>query len=199
MTLPWARFAFAIVIPATVLAFFQIFDPAISHSLAGIGHGVFEAFSGIGFVIADSLGRHPFETTFSIATVVPLAVPTRVAWQMLGISPAYGWRLIADGELDSYLEGRVRKVAVASIEAYVERKLAGAKKDKGPLRTEKATAASVAKRAKRKATAAASASTADSSGNNGGFETSRSAPPVAMSPVEPSPPIQPASTADTAA
>jgi hypothetical protein len=92
--------------------------------------------------------------SYSLATVVPLAVPTRVAWEMLGISNAYGYKLLADGELDSYLEGRVRKVVVASLHAYMERKLAAAKKDKGPPRTEAATAASVARRAKRKATAA---------------------------------------------
>src|SRR5262249_42850121 len=84
----------------------------------------------------------PTTIGYSLAAVVPLAVPTRTAWQMLGISPAYGWRLIADGEIDSYLEGRVRKVVVASIHSYVERKLAAAaaKKDSDtPVRTERAT------------------------------------------------------------
>jgi hypothetical protein len=123
---PEARFAFAVAISAaTIVALFQIFDP---NSLTGIGHA-----------IADILGRHPFE----MATIViqPLAVKTKDAWTMLGCSNAHGYNLIAQGELDSYLDGRVRKVTVESIRAYIERKLAAAKKHKGPKRTEKATAA----------------------------------------------------------
>jgi len=72
---------------------------------------------------------------------------------MLGCSPAHGWKLIANNELDSYLDGRIRKVVVASIHAYMGRKLAAEKKRKEPPRTEMATAASFAKRAARKATA----------------------------------------------
>jgi hypothetical protein len=150
MILPRARFAFAAAIlaiaAAVAVAFLQIIDLAISHT-------VVDAFSSIGFVIADMLGRHTFETTFSIATVViqPLAVKTKDAWTMLGCSNAHGYVLIKKGEIDSYLEGRIRKVTVASIQAYIERKLAAAKKDTTPVRTEKATAASVAGRAERKA------------------------------------------------
>ncbi|SRR5258708_238690 len=140
---PQARFALA----AILVVFFQIIDPAISHAAAN-------AFSSIGHLVADTLIRHTFETTFSIATVViqPLAVKTKDAWTMLGCSNAHGYVLIKKGEIDSYLEGRIRKVTVASIQAYIERKLAAAKKDTTPVRTEKATAASVAGRAKRKAT-----------------------------------------------
>jgi hypothetical protein len=139
---------------AAIIILAQIIDPAISNALTGLGHTVVEPFSYIGQVIADTLGRHPFETTFSIATVViqPLAVKTRDAWTMLGCSNAHGYVLVKKGEIDSYLEGRIRKVTVASIQAYIERKLAAAKKDAGgPVRTEKATAASVARRAERKA------------------------------------------------
>jgi hypothetical protein len=149
---PWARFAAVIVIPAAVLAFFQIVDPAISNALTGLGHTVVEPFSCIGQVIADTLGRYPFETTFSIATAViqPLAVKTKDAWTMLGCSNAHGYKLITEGQIDSYLNGRIRLVTVASIQAYVEKQVAAAKKDKGPKRTEQATAASVARRAERK-------------------------------------------------
>jgi hypothetical protein len=155
MILPRARVAFAaaiLVFPA-VVAFFQIIDPALSHSLTGIGHTVVDAFSSVGQVIADALSWHHLKNTFSIATVViqPLAVKTRDAWVMLGCSNAHGYVLIKKGEIDSYLEGRVRKVTVASIKSYIERKLAAAKKDTAPVRTEKATAASVAARAERKA------------------------------------------------
>ncbi len=130
--------------------------PPISHALVGTGHAVLDAFSSMGFIIADMLGRHPFETTFSIASVViqPLAVKTRDAWTMLGCSNAHGYKLIAEGQVDSFLEGRIRKVVVASIHAYIERKLAAEKRDKSLPRTEKATAASVARRAERKAATA---------------------------------------------
>jgi hypothetical protein len=152
----WARFAFAAVIPAAILAFFQIVDPAISHALVSTGHAVPDAFSSAGQVIADALSWHPLKNTFSIATVViqPLAVKTKDAWTMLGCSNAHGYKLIAEGQIDSYLNGRIRLVTVASIQAYVEKQVAAAKKDKGPKRTEQATLASVAKRAERKATAA---------------------------------------------
>jgi hypothetical protein len=146
MMLPRARFAFAAVIlaaAAVLVAFLQTIDPGISHALNGISHAVANTFSSVGHLVADTLNRHPSETAFSIASVViqPLAVKTKDAWTMLGCSNAHGYNLIAQGELDSYLDGRVRKVVVESIRAYIERKLAAAKKDKGPKRTEKATAA----------------------------------------------------------
>jgi hypothetical protein len=141
--------SFVLAVATIILA--QTIDPAVSHALVGIDHAVVDAFSSVGHLVADILNRHPFETTFRIATVVPLAVPTRVAWQMMGISNAFGYVLIKKGEIDSYLEGRVRKVVVASIHAYIERKLAAAKKDTAPVRTEKATIVSLARRAERKA------------------------------------------------
>ena len=60
---------------------------------------------------------------------------------MMGISNAYGYELIKKGELDSYLEGRIRKVVVASIHDYIGRRLKAEKKRKDPARTAKATAA----------------------------------------------------------
>ncbi len=135
-----ARFAFAAaIIAAAVVVVAFLLTTTISHSLIGIWHTVGGAFSSIGFVIADTLSGHPFKTT--IATVVPLSVPTRVAWQMMGISNAYGYELIKKGELDSYLEGRIRKVVVASIHDYIGRRLKAEKKRKDPARTAKATAA----------------------------------------------------------
>ncbi len=121
--------------------------------MSGISHAVADTFSTVGQITADALSWHPLKNTFSIATVViqPLAVKTRDAWTMLGCSNAHGYVLIKKGEIDSYLEGRIRKVTVASIQAYIERRLAAAKKGTTPVRTEKATAASVARRAARKA------------------------------------------------
>jgi hypothetical protein len=158
MMLPRARFAFAAVIPAAaavLVAFLQTIDPDISHALNGISHAVADTFSSVGHLVADSLSWHPLKTTFGVASVViqPLAVKTRDAWTMLGCSNAHGYKLIAEGQIDSYLNGRIRLVTVASVQAYVEKQVAAAKKDKGPKRTEQATAASVARRAERKAAA----------------------------------------------
>jgi hypothetical protein len=90
-------------------------------------------------------------TSNSSPTVEPLAVKTKVAWHMLGCSNAHGYELINRSELESYMDGRIRKVVVASIHRYIERKLAAAKKETGPARTTKATAVRMAKRQARKA------------------------------------------------
>jgi hypothetical protein len=130
--------AFVIFLVAMVV----VVDPGVSYALANpdITHTIAGTF-------------HPFEAVLGTALAIePISVGTKTAWHMMGISNAHGYKLIEQGEIDSYLEGRVRKVTVASIKAYIERKLAAARKDAGgPVRTEKATAASVARRAKRKA------------------------------------------------
>jgi excisionase family DNA binding protein len=57
----------------------------------------------------------------------PLVVSPRVAWRMLGCGNTRGYELIAAGELESYKDGRSRKITVASIKAFVARQLAGAR------------------------------------------------------------------------
>lgn len=54
----------------------------------------------------------------------PLVVRPRTAWLLLNCGNAYGYRLLAAGKLDSYRDGRARKITVASIRRYVERRLA---------------------------------------------------------------------------
>jgi hypothetical protein len=56
----------------------------------------------------------------------PLLVKPRDAWRMLGCGNTRGYELLAAGELDSFLDGRSRKITVASIHAYVARKLVAA-------------------------------------------------------------------------
>lgn len=138
---------------AILVALFQIIDPATSDALICIGQAVVDAFSSVSGALAATLSAHPFDAIMlgTALAIEPLAVPTRVAWHLMGISNAHGYKLIEQNEINSYLEGRVRKVTVASIKAYIARKLAAAKKDATPARTEKATAASVARRAERKA------------------------------------------------
>ena len=54
----------------------------------------------------------------------PLVVRPRVAWRLLDCGNAYGYRLIAAGELETYRDGRARKITVNSIHRYIERRLA---------------------------------------------------------------------------
>jgi excisionase family DNA binding protein len=53
----------------------------------------------------------------------PLVVRPRTAWRMLDCGNAYGYRLLASGELESYRDGRARKITVESIHRYINRKL----------------------------------------------------------------------------
>jgi hypothetical protein len=54
----------------------------------------------------------------------PLVVKPKVAWQMLSCSNTRGYELLADGELDSFRDGRSRKVTVESIRRYIAQRLA---------------------------------------------------------------------------
>jgi len=54
----------------------------------------------------------------------PLAVPPRVAWHLLGCGNTHGYELLAAGELDSFLDGRARKITMRSIKGYIARRLA---------------------------------------------------------------------------
>jgi hypothetical protein len=54
----------------------------------------------------------------------PLVVSPKVAWKMLSCGNTRGYELLGTGELDSYKDGRSRKITVASIKALVARRLA---------------------------------------------------------------------------
>src|SRR5438874_523859 len=54
----------------------------------------------------------------------PLVVKPKAAWKMLACSNTRGYELLAAGELDSFLDGRSRKITVDSIQRYVARRLA---------------------------------------------------------------------------
>ena len=58
----------------------------------------------------------------------PLVVSPMVAWKMLACSNTRGYELLAAGELESYKEGRSRKITVASIRALVARRLASGRR-----------------------------------------------------------------------
>jgi hypothetical protein len=56
----------------------------------------------------------------------PLVVSPKTAWRMLGCGNSRGYELLNGGELQSFLDGRSRRITVASIRAYVARKLEAA-------------------------------------------------------------------------
>lgn len=58
--------------------------------------------------------------------IKPLAVSPKVAFAMIGVGVTKGYELLNSGDLDSYSEGRARRITTASIEAYVARRLAEA-------------------------------------------------------------------------
>jgi hypothetical protein len=45
---------------------------------------------------------------------------------LLGCGNTHGYRLLNAGEFESFLDGRARKITVASIHAYIARQLAAA-------------------------------------------------------------------------
>jgi hypothetical protein len=54
----------------------------------------------------------------------PLVVKPKVAWRMLACSNTRGYELLAAGELESFLDGRSRKISVDSFHRYIARRLA---------------------------------------------------------------------------
>jgi hypothetical protein len=61
------------------------------------------------------------------SAIEPLGVSPRQAGQLLNIGNTRVWQLIGSGELESYKEGRSRKVTLRSIRARHERQLAAAR------------------------------------------------------------------------
>ncbi len=52
------------------------------------------------------------------------AVPVKKAAPSIGVGMTRLYELIKSGEIDSYRDGKARKVVVASLKAYVERQIA---------------------------------------------------------------------------
>jgi hypothetical protein len=62
-----------------------------------------------------------------LAEMGPLVVKPKIAWRMLSCSNTRGYELLAAGELESFLDGRSRKITVESIHALIARRLAAEK------------------------------------------------------------------------
>ena len=60
--------------------------------------------------------------------VEPLLVKPKIAWKMLDCGNTHGYELLAAGELESFKDGRARKITVASIKALIARRLADSKR-----------------------------------------------------------------------
>jgi len=57
-----------------------------------------------------------------------LCVRPREAGEILDCSQSYLYELLRTGELESFTAGGARKITIASIEAYIARRLAASKK-----------------------------------------------------------------------
>jgi len=54
----------------------------------------------------------------------PLLAKTREACRMLACGQTRLYELITTGELDSFIDGRLRKISIASIHRYIAKRLA---------------------------------------------------------------------------
>ena len=52
-----------------------------------------------------------------------LVVKPREAWRLLSCGNTHGYRLLATGELESFLDGRSRKITMDSIRRYIRQRL----------------------------------------------------------------------------
>ena len=67
--------------------------------------------------------------------IEPLLVKPKVAWNLLGCGNTRGYELLAAGELESFLDGSSRKITMASIRRYIERRLAQGPSLRQPIQT----------------------------------------------------------------
>jgi len=75
----------------------------------------------------------------AVESISPLAVPPKVAAQMLGYGMTHTQALLNSGELESFVDGGARRVVVRSIHDYIARKLEANSKStrRGPGRPRK--------------------------------------------------------------
>jgi hypothetical protein len=61
--------------------------------------------------------------TASDLEIEPLVVKPKIAWKLLSCGNTKGYELLQSGELESFLDGGSRKITMASIHRYIERRL----------------------------------------------------------------------------
>jgi hypothetical protein len=95
----------------------------------------------------------PYSTGLSDCEFGPLVVKPKEARRMLACGNTRLYELLNAGELDSFLDGRARKITIGSIRAYIAKRLQsadGVAPQRPPhSKTERATAASLAARKRR--------------------------------------------------
>jgi excisionase family DNA binding protein len=69
-------------------------------------------------------GGGGFKVHTPYGDVEPLVVKPRIAWILLGCSNTKGYELLAAGELESFKDGKSRKITVASIHRYIAQRVA---------------------------------------------------------------------------
>jgi hypothetical protein len=62
-------------------------------------------------------------SSFASCDARPLIVKPKTAWKMLACSNTRGYELLNAGELESFLDGRSRKITVDSIHRYIASRL----------------------------------------------------------------------------
>jgi excisionase family DNA binding protein len=78
--------------------------------------------------------------------IEPFVVRPRTACRLLDCGVTRLYDLIAQGELESFLDGGSRKIVVTSIKAYLDRQREAAKSERLPRKTAAATTASLTSR-----------------------------------------------------
>jgi excisionase family DNA binding protein len=74
------------------------------------------------------------------STIEPLVVSPREACALLGIGNTRLYRLLGDKVLDSYKDGKSRRIPMAAIKSYIERRIAESMGRRGRGRPRKADA-----------------------------------------------------------
>jgi len=64
------------------------------------------------------------EKDVKLDEVLVLGVPFKQGCKIIGVGPTRGYELVNLGEIESYRDGKARKLVFASLKAYVERRIA---------------------------------------------------------------------------
>jgi excisionase family DNA binding protein len=83
----------------------------------------------------DTMTSTPSAGPASPDAIYPLVVRPREACRLLAVGNTRLYQLIGNGELETYLDGRSRRITIGSIRAYIARRLTStASTRSGPLR-----------------------------------------------------------------
>jgi hypothetical protein len=64
------------------------------------------------------------EKDVKLDDVLVLGVPFKQGCKIIGVGPTRGYELVNSREIESYRDGKSRKLVFASLKAYVERQIA---------------------------------------------------------------------------